>query len=308
VSMRYSFDDPTAPSTRTTQYFEMFGNRAIYHDGWIASCFHGRLPWVRAQAVPFGETERWELYNIADDFSQGVDLAEQFPDKLAELQTLFDREARAYNVYPLNDETTTRALPDRRPSLLEGQTTTTYFPDHVRVPEMSTINFKNTSFDLAARLHIPVGGASGVVICQGGSMAGWALYLRDGVPSYTYNYLGHDISTISAQQPLPEGPATLALSFDYDGGGLGKGGTATLSVDGDTVATGRIEQTVPFLFSMSGETLDVGVDTGSPVGPYPAEFRFTGTVDRIDVVLRPGGEEHADAVAQGQLRGALGTQ
>jgi len=308
VSMRYSFDDPAAPSTRTTQYFEMFGNRAIYHDGWIASCFHGRLPWVRAQAVSFGDTERWELYNIAEDFSQGVDLAEQFPDKLAELQALFDREARAYNVYPLNDETTTRALPDRRPSLLEGQTTTTYFADHVRVPEMSTVNFKNTSFDLAAQLQIPAGGASGVLICQGGSMAGWTLYLRDGVPSYTYNYLGHDISTISAQQPLAPGQATLGLSFDYDGGGLGKGGTATLSVDGDAVATGRVEQTVPFLFSMSGETLDVGVDTGSPVGPYPPEFRFTGTVDRIDVVLRAGGEEHADAVAQGQLRGALGTQ
>nr|HRD12399.1 arylsulfatase [Mycobacterium sp.] len=130
----------------------------------------------------------------------------------------------------------------------------------------------------------------------------------DGVPSYTYNYLGHDVSTISAEQPLAEGPATLTLSFDYDGGGLGKGGTATLRVDGNTVASGRIEQTVPFLFSMSGETLDVGVDTGSPVGPYPAEFPFAGIIDRIDVVLRLNTEEHSEAVAQGQLRGALGTQ
>lgn len=308
VSMRYSFDDATAPSTRTTQYFEILGNRAIYHDGWIASCFHGRLPWVRAQAVPFGATERWELYNIAEDFSQGVDLAERFPDKLAELQAMFDVEARAYNVYPLNDETTTRALPERRPSLLEGATSTTYFSSHVRVPELSTLNFKNTSFTLTAHVHVPAGDASGVIICQGGSMAGWTLYLRDGIPSYTYNYIGSDITTISATQPLAEGPAMITLSFEYDGGGLGKGGVATLAVDGATVATGRVENTVPFLFSMSGETLDVGVDTGSPVGPYPAEFPFTGSIDRIDVVLIPHDLGHGDAVAHGQLRGALGTQ
>lgn len=308
VSMRYSFDDATAPSARTTQYFEILGNRAIYHDGWIASCFHGRLPWVRAQAVPFGATERWELYNIAEDFSQGVDLAERFPDKLAELQAMFDVEARAYNVYPLNDETTTRALPERRPSLLEGANSTTYFSSHVRVPELSTLNFKNTSFTLTAHVHVPAGDASGVIICQGGSMAGWTLYLRDGIPSYTYNYIGSDITTISATQPLAEGPAMITLSFEYDGGGLGKGGVATLAVDGATVATGRVENTVPFLFSMSGETLDVGVDTGSPVGPYPAEFPFTGSIDRIDVVLIPHDLGHGDAVAHGQLRGALGTQ
>lgn len=308
VSMRYSFDDAAAPSTRTTQYFEMFGNRAIYHDGWIASCFHGRLPWVRSQAVPFGDTERWELYNITEDFSQGVDLADQFPEKLAELQALFDREAWAHNVYPLNDETTSRALPERQPSLLDGVAATTYFTGHVRIPERSTLNFKNTSFDLTAHLQIPSGGGSGVIICQGGSMAGWSLYLLDGIPRYTYNYVGHDITTISGEQPLPEGEVTVELSFDYDGGGLGKGGTATLRVDGATVATGRIEKTVPFLFSMSGETLDVGVDVGSPVGPYPAEFPFTGTIDRIDAHLRPGGDDHAEELAAGELRGALGTQ
>lgn len=139
-------------------------------------------------------------------------------------------------------------------------------------------------------------------------MAGWTLYLRDGIPGYTYNYLGHDITTITGEGPVPEGPATITLSFDYDGGGLGKGGTATLGVDGATVATGHVEHTVPFLFSMSGETLDVGVDTGSPVGPYPPEFPFTGTVDRIDVALRPSDGDHSEAVAAGQLRGALGTQ
>ena len=308
VSMRYSFDDPTAPSTRTTQYFEMLGNRALYHDGWIASCFHGRLPWVRSQAVPFGDNERWELYNITDDFSQGVDLAGQFPDKLAELQAIFDSQAWAHNVYPLNDETTSRGLSDSRPSLLGGRTATTYFADHVRIPELATLSFKNTSFNITAHLQIPASGASGVIICQGGSMAGWTLYLRDGIPCYTYNYLGHDITTISGERPLTEGARSVTLSFDYDGGGLGKGGNATLGVDGTTVAAGRVENTVPFLFSMSGETLDVGVDTGSPVGPYPNEFRFTGAIDRIDVTVLPDTGDHRDALAAGQLRGALGTQ
>jgi len=221
---------------------------------------------------------------------------------------MFDREARAYNVYPISDDTASRAMPDQRPSMLAGRTAITYFPEHVRIPELSTLNFKNTSFDLTATIQVPAGGASGVVICQGGSMAGWTLYLRDGIPCYTYNYVGHEITTISGQHSVPEGAVTITLSFDYDGGGLGKGGNVTLGVNGAEVSTGRIEKTVPFLFSMSGETLDVGVDTGSPVGPYPNEFPFTGTVDRIDVALRPTGEDHTAALAQGQLRGALGTQ
>ncbi len=307
VSMRYSFDAPHAQSRRTTQYFEMFGNRAIYRDGWVASCFHGRLPWVRSQALPFGDTERWELYNIAEDFSQGVDLAAAFPDKLAELQSLFDAEAWAHNVYPLSDQTLARGLPGNRPDPLQGRTTTTYYPEHVRIPEMSTLNFKNTSFDLIAHLQIPDGGADGVIICQGGSMAGWSLYLRDGIPHYTYNYFGHDVTTISAAETLAAGTHTLSMRFDYDGG-LGNGGLVTLAVDGAEVAAGRIDKTVPFLYSMSGETLDVGVDTGSPVGPYPNEFRYTGYVQRIEATLHPNTEDHRDAIADGQLRGALGTQ
>jgi len=172
---------------------------------------------------------------------------------------------------------------------------------------MSTLNFKNTSFDLIAHLQIPDGGAEGVIICQGGSMAGWTLYLRDGIPHYTYNYFGHDVTTISAAETLAAGTHTLSMRFDYDGG-LGNGGLATLAVDGAEVAAGRIDKTVPFLYSMSGETLDVGVDTGSPVGPYPNEFRFTGHVQHIEATLHPNTEDHRDAIATGQLRGALGTQ
>ncbi len=292
VSMRYSFDDADADSRRTTQYFEIFGNRAVYHEGWMASCFHGRLPWIRTQSHPFGDTERWELYRLADDFSQGVDLAEQHPDKLAELRGVFDVEARKYDVYPLSDATLARALPANRPSLLADRTSVTYFADHVRIPE----------------LQIPPGGARGVIICIGGSMAGWALYLQDGIPTFTYNYLGHELTTVAAAEPLPEGSVALGLSFDYDGGGLGRGASVSLRVNDAAVVSGRIERTVPFRFSMSGETLDVGVDTGSPVAPYGHRFRFTGRIDRIDATVRPQPADLAAAIAEGETRAALGAQ
>jgi hypothetical protein len=173
---------------------------------------------------------------------------------------------------------------------------------------LATLNFKNTSFDLQAHVHIPDGGAEGVLICQGGSLAGWSLYVQNGFLNYVYNYLGHDITTVASERPLPQGDAVLAVSFDYDGGGLGKGGSVTLTINGSTAATGRVDKTVPFLFSMSGETLDVGVDTGSPVGPYPNDFRFTGDIHRIDVQLKPEQRDDDSEIAAGQLRGAVGTQ
>ncbi|MBY0443170.1 MAG: arylsulfatase [Mycobacteriaceae bacterium] len=309
VSMRYSFDDAAADSRRTTQYFEIFGNRAIYHQGWIASCFHGRLPWIRTQpSSPFGETERWELYRLVDDFSQGLDLAEQYPDKLAELQAVFHAEAGKHNVYPLSDATVLRALPLNRPSLLADRTSVTYYSGQVRIPEPTTLSYTSTSFELRAQLQIPVGGAQGVVICIGGAMGGWTLYLDGGVPCFAYNYLGHELTTVAAAKPLSAGPVALVLSFDYDGGGLGKGALVALRADGIKVASGRLERTVPFRFSMSGETLDVGTDTGSPVAPYGHDFRFTGSIDRIDAVVRPRPADLAAALADAQLHAALGAQ
>ncbi|MBP8293535.1 MAG: arylsulfatase, partial [Caldilineaceae bacterium] len=228
VSMAYSFADKAAPSRHTTQYFEILGNRALYHDGWIASCFHGRVPWIRSQSMPFGAEERWELYNVADDFSQSEDLAAQHPEKLRELQALFDQEARKYNVYPLDDNTTQRAMPHLRPSLIEGRTKFTYYRENVRMPELSIVNLKNTSFDLTAELVIPEGGAEGVVVCQGGNLAGWSLFVRDNKPIYFYNWMGHEMYAIQPATPLPTGTVTLKLTFDYDGGGLGKGGAAQL--------------------------------------------------------------------------------
>lgn len=308
VSMQYSFDHPDAESRRSTQYFEIFGNRAIYHEGWIASCFHGRLPWVRTGRHPFGETERWELYNLADDFSQGVDLAVRYPEKLGDLQAVFDSEARKYDVYPLSDATLARALPANRPNLLGDRASVTYYPSHVRIPETSTLTYTSTSFRLRAHVAIPTGGAQGVVICLGGAMGGWSLYLQYGVPMFTYNYLGHEVTTVTAVEPLPEGPAVIGVSFDYDGGGLGKGATVSLLVDERNVAHGRIERTVPFRFSMSGETLDVGTDTGSPVAPYGRAFRFTGGIDRVEAVIDPRPADLAAALAEAEMRSAMGSQ
>jgi arylsulfatase A-like enzyme len=311
VPMGYSFDDPLAPSTHVTQYFEILGNRALYHDGWVACCFHGRVPWIRTQALPFGEEhETWELYRLDDDFSQAVDLAVEYPEKLAELQALFDVEARRYDVYPLSDETVGRGLPHNRPSHLDGVRHFVLYPENVRLSELATVNVKNTSFDMTARLVVPAGGAQGVVICQGGVMAGWSLYLdSDGRPTYLYNYYGHELTAIAGADPLPAGAVALGVVFDYDGGGLGKGGGVRLTVDGTDVAAGRIERTVPFVFSMSGETLDVGIDTCSPVGPYPHHFAFTGTIDRVEIELRSDlAEPDRRNFEDGQLRGAISQQ
>src|SRR5262249_38654287 len=162
-----------------------FGNRAVYHEGWMASCFHGRLPWVRTHGAPFGDTERWELYHLADDFSQGIDLADQHPDKLDELKAVFDAQARKYDVYPLSDATLVRAAPGNRPNLLGDRTSITYFGNDIRIPEVATLSYTSTSFELRAQLQIPPGGAQGVVICIGGAMAGWTLYLQDGIPKFT---------------------------------------------------------------------------------------------------------------------------
>ena len=309
VSMHYSFDDAAADSRRTTQYFEIFGNRAVYHEGWIASCFHGRLPWIRAQrGTPFGDSERWELYHLADDFSQGVDVAQQYPERLAELKAVFDAEARKYDVYPLSDATLARALPANRPSLLTDRTSVTYYAGQVRIPEPVTLSYTSTSFELRAQVQIPPGGAQGVIICIGGAMGGWTLYVQDNIPAFGYNYLGHELTTVAAAEPLPEGPVALDLSFDYDGGGLGKGASESLLVNDIAVAGGRIERTDPFRFSMSGETLDVGVDTGSPVAPYGHGFRFTGRIDRIDAAVHPQPADLAAAIAEAEMRAAMGAQ
>ena len=278
VSMTNTFDDPRSPSRRTHQYFEILGNRAIYSDGWMASCFHGRLPWIRLQGFDFdGPQERWELYNIAEDFSQAVDLAERFPDKLRELQELFHRQAIDYGIYPLRDAGSPRHGDYSVPHVLDGISKMTYTTAHVRMPESVVLNLKNCSYRISAHVDV-ANDDEGVIVCQGGNMAGWSLYVSaERRPTFHYNLYGHEHFVFASSTPLSRGAHEITITFAYDGG-FGGGGTVVMSVDGVDVAGGRIDKTVPLVFSMSGETFDVGIDTGSPVGNYPHDYRFTGKI------------------------------
>lgn len=310
VSMRYSFNDAEAPSRRTTQYFEILGNRGIYHEGWMASCFHGRPPWIRLAGLEFdGEQERWELYNIADDFSQSVDLAAKFPERLAELQAIFDVEARRNLVYPLRDPGSPRHGDYSVPTALGRRRRVVYTPAHVRMPESVVLNMKNVSHSIAADIAVPAGGATGVIACQGGNMAGWSFYLDDdGRPVYLYNWFGHELTFVRGDVPLSAGVHHLEMIYAHDGG-FGTGGDAALWVDGDNVANARIARTVPLVFSMSGETFDVGVDTGSPVGPYPHGYACTAQINTVTLeCLDDVDAVTAAAMRQGMFRASLASQ
>ena len=306
VSMIGSIRGATAPETHHTQYFEMFGNRAIYHDGWIASCYHGRPPWKRFDTVPFdGPQERWELYNIRSDFSQGIDLAAAHPERLAALQALFVDEARRNGVYPLKEPAQTFGPAFQVGDALGDVRTMTYTAANWRMPERNVVNLKNCSFRITADVTVAAG-AHGVIACQGGNMAGWSLYLDDGSrPVFHYNWLGHDHYVARGREPLAPGRRQAVLDFVYDGG-FGAGGDAVLSVDGTPVGGARLANTVPVVFSMSGETFDIGLDTGSVVGDYPHVYRFTGTIHGVTLerLTEPSPEIKA-LVADAEFRASL---
>ena len=310
VSMQYLFDNPSEKSHRHTQYFEILGNRAIYHEGWIASCFHGRLPWIRLQGLEFdGDQEIWELYHIENDFSQNNDLAGLEPERLQDLQKLFDVEARKHGVYPLRDAGLMRRGDLRVPTSLGGRTKMRYTSAHVRMPESSVVNLKNASHIISAQIEVPEEGASGVIACQGGNMSGWTLYLdTSGKVTYHYNCFGQYLTTLSANDKLEGGQHQILLKYNHDGG-FGTGGEANLFINGEKVDQARIDRTVPLVFSMSGETFDVGVDTGAPVGPYESGFGFTGKI--VEVVLERIGKRDAATTKKmedGMLDAGLKTQ
>ncbi len=310
VSMLYAMEGSDGASTRTTQYFEMFGNRAIYHDGWIASCFHGRVPWNRFGMVPFfGEQEKWELYNIAEDFSQGVNLADQFPDKLAELLQLFDAEAKRNNVYPLREPGSMLGMTVVPPDNLGGVKKMTYTADHIRMPERSVVNLKNCSFRITADITVPESGCHGVIACQGGNMAGWSLYIDDNNrATYHYNWMGHEHYIAVSKSALTLGQHVLVVDYVYDGG-FGAGGDAVLSIDGEPVGHARVDKSVPIVFSMSGESFDIGMDTGAPVGFYPHVYRFTGKIHGVTLErLSEPSPEVAARIADGEFLASLATQ
>ena len=289
TSLSYSFDDADAAERHTIQYFEMFGNRAIYFDGWFARTIH-RAPWQTDNLPPL-ETDVWELYHVDEDFSLFNNLAEKYPEKLEKMKSLFMWQAQKYHVLPIDDRTIerTNAALAGRPDLLGDRTSLTLYEGMEGMMENTFMNIKNRSFSITADLNIPKGGANGVILTQGGRFGGWSLYMKEGKPEFTYNWLGLDRYTVSSKKKLPEGPVTVKLDFVYDGEGFGKGGTATIYIDNKAVADGRVEKTQPNIFS-ADETADVGLDNQTPValgiGYGPEETNFTGKINKVIVAVK----------------------
>ena len=283
--MLYAAKDKNADDRHTTQYFEMFGNRAIYDDGWLARVVH-RVPWGSAPLNTL-QDDVWELYNTEEDFSLTQDLASEEPEKLKALQALFEKEAIANNVFPLDDRVYERfnAATAGRPDLMGDRTSLTLSQGMDGILENTFLNVKNRSKTIVADVNL-AGSDSGVILAQGGKFAGWALYMNDGKPAYTYNYFGLERYTVESPDPIKNGEAEIKLAFKYDGGGAGKGGTATLFIDGQQVAEGRIEKTVPNVFS-ADETADVGRDDATQVADLvfndSQESEFTGHVNSVTI-------------------------
>jgi arylsulfatase len=267
VSMAYSYNNAKAPERRETQYFEMFGNRGIYHKGWTAVTRH-KTPWLLVgEKVPPFDDDNWELYDTSKDWSQANNLAKQMPEKLHHLQRLWLIEAARYNVLPLDDRVAERMNPDLagRPVLIKGKSQI-LFGSMGRLSENSVINIKNKSHSVTAEIVVPKGGAEGVIIAQGGNIGGWSLYAKAGKLKYCYNLLGIQQFYAESATALTPGDHQVRMEFAYDGGGIGKGGTASLYVDGKKVGECKVTATAGMVFS-ADDGCDVGVDTGSPVSP-----------------------------------------
>ncbi|MBX3442405.1 MAG: arylsulfatase [Planctomyces sp.] len=288
VSLAYTFDDARATDRHATQYFEIFANRAIYHDGWVAMTVH-KAPWEAQPRAEDFEHDRWELYNVNEDFSQSTDLAQQHGNKLKDLQKLFLQEALKYQVLPLDDRLFERFIAAMvgRPDLMEGRTTLTLHEGMTGMMDNVFINIKNRSHVVTADLDVPAGGVEGVILCQGGRFGGWSLYAKAGTLNYAYNWGGLKSYKLQADKPLPEGQVSVRFEFQYDGGGLGKGGTGTLFVNGAPVAEGRIEHTASVIFSPD-ETADVGQDDATTVTEdyRERENGFTGSINKVTVELK----------------------
>ena len=287
VSMLYAAYDADAPDRHTTQYFEMFGNRAIYDRGWLARVVH-RAPW---ENLPYHTLQEdvWDLYNTEEDFSLTNNLAGKYPQKLKEMQDLFEREAIANNVYPLDDRAYERfnAAIAGRPDLMGDRTSLTLAQGMTGILENTFINEKNNSKTITANVQLE-GNDKGIILCQGGKFGGWALYMDQGKPAYTYNWFGLESYTIASNKAITKDNAEVKLQFDYDGGGNGKGGKATLYVDGQKVAEGRVGKTQPAVYS-ADETADVGKDEATQVADKVfkdvKDSEFTGFVKKVTISI-----------------------
>jgi arylsulfatase len=290
--MAYSFDDAAAAEQRETQYFEMFCNRGIYHKGWTAVTRHS-TPWVFQAELPAFDDDVWELYDTNTDWTQAHNLAAEQPDKLHELQRLFLLEASKYNVFPLDDRRVERFNADLagRPQLIRGNRQL-LFRGMGRLSENSVVVIKNKSHAVTAQVVVPEAGAQGVIVAQGGAFGGWSLYTTGGRPAYCYNLFGLQQFKVHGEQPIPAGEHQVRMEFTYDGGGLAKGGTVTLYLDGTKVGEGRVDATVPMLFS-ADETTDVGSDSATPVSDDygPKGSAFTGRVRWVQIDLDEAAED-----------------
>jgi arylsulfatase A-like enzyme len=288
VSMLYTFADAKAKDRRKTQYFEIFGNRGIYHDGWLAHTVH-RAPWESAPRKPFLE-DKWELYHVDEDFSSANDLAAKNPGKLKELQELFLKEAVKNQVLPLDDRFLERMNAELvgRPDLMAGRTSLTVYEGMTGMTENVFINIKNRSHTVTTEVTIPKGGADGVILAQGGRFGGWSLYMKEGKPMYAYNFLGLKTYKVAATEALPAGKATIRFELAYDGPGLGKGGTGTILVNGKKVAQGKIDRTQSIAFS-ADEGADVGQDGETPVTDdyKDRDNKFTGKIQKVVIEVGP---------------------
>jgi hypothetical protein len=294
TSMLYTFNSPDEPERHDLQYFEMFGNRGIYHQGWSAVTKH-KTPWLILDPdMGAFDADDWELYDGSTDFSQARNLAAEQPERLAELQRLWLIEATKYNVLPLDDRTGERLNPDLagRPTLIHGDSQL-LFAGMGRISENSVLNIKNRSFSVTADVELGEAPADGVLIAQGGRFGGWAFYTKGGRAKFVYNVLGiHEFATAS-EVPLPPGHHQLRIEFDYDGGGLAKGGDVSLFCDGAQVGAGRVELTQPMVFS-ADETTDVGYESGTTVTPdyTAATSRFTGRINWVQINLGKDDNDH----------------
>ena len=291
TSMMYSFDDGDADEQHTVQYFEIIGNRGLYQDGWLARTTV-KLPWETTMMNTVAADDGWELYNTLEDFSLRNNLADQYPERLEAMRATFMEEAIANQVLPLDDRLLERLLPSvaGRPTMMGNRTTLDLYPGALDLVEDSILSIKNVSSSLQASVTVDQGtAADGVIIAQGSRFGGWTLYVEDGYPTYTYNNMG-DLATFKSSEPLSAGTSELRFEIDYDGGGIGKGATTTLSVNGEVVSSGRLEKTTPSRFSID-EGTDVGMDRGSPVIQRQLNDQrfspFNGTINKVTLEIYP---------------------
>ena len=307
TSMIYTFDNPKAKETHTTQYFEMFGNRGIYHDGWVA-CTRHSIPWLLTQAPPLSK-DVWELYHVAEDFSEANDLAAKNPAKLRELQDLFMKEAARNHVLPIDDRRAERlnAAIAGRPDLMGDRTSLTVYAGMTGILENAFINVKNRSYTITAPVELKDANTSGVIIAQAGAFGGWVLYMKEGKLHHEYNYFGVERTNISGQTPLSPGKHEIKYEFVIDAPKPGSGGKCTLYVDGQQVAQGHIPKTQPFAFS-ADEGTDVGMDNETMVSNdyRQGENKFTGKILKVTIDTKPSNLSPADkkAVEDGEYMAA----